>query len=58
MKEAGVADWQLDLYGGVGHSFTNPDVDGHEMPWLKYDKVADERSWASMLRLFGETIRA
>ena len=58
MKEAGVADWQLDVYGGVGHSFTNPDAETAGMPGLKYDKAADERSWASMLRLFAETIDA
>ena len=56
MKEAGVADWQIDVYGGVGHSFTNPDIDTLGVPGLKYDAVADARSWESMLRLFGETI--
>jgi len=58
MKDSGVADWQIDVYGGVGHSFTNPDVDQMGIPGLKYDPCADERSWASMLRLFGETIDA
>jgi dienelactone hydrolase len=58
MKDSGVADWQLDVYGGVGHCFTNPDIDQMGMPGLKYDAVADERSWQSMLRLFGETIDA
>jgi dienelactone hydrolase len=58
MKAAGVADWQLDVYGGVGHSFTNPEVDLAGIPGLKYDKTADERSWSSMLRLFAETIGA
>jgi len=58
MAAAGVADWQLDLYGGVGHSFTNKDAEALGMPGIKYDKTADERSWASMLRLFAETIDA
>ena len=26
MREARVADWRLEVYGGVGHSFTNPDI--------------------------------
>ena len=26
MREAHVADWRLEVYGGVGHSFTNPDI--------------------------------
>ena len=56
MKEAGVSDWAIEVYGGVGHSFTNPDVDRMGIPGLEYDKTADERSWQSMLRLFSETI--
>ena len=56
MHASGVKDWQIDLYGGVGHSFTNPDADQAGIPGLAYDKGAHERSWASMLRLFGETI--
>ena len=56
MTEAGVADWTVELYGGVGHTFTNPSVDELQMPGLAYDRASDERSWASMLRLFAETI--
>jgi dienelactone hydrolase len=52
MRAAGV-DWQLHLYGGAVHSFTNPLADGSN-PALRYDTVADERSWHSMLTLFGE----
>ena len=46
----------LELYGGVGHSFNNPNVDTLAMPGLAFDAKADERSWKSMLRLFDETI--
>jgi dienelactone hydrolase len=52
MRAAGV-DWQLHLYGGAVHSFTNPLADGSN-PALRYDAIADERSWHSMLALFGE----
>jgi dienelactone hydrolase len=51
MNTAGV-DWQMHLYGGVGHSFTNPDADGSN-PAMKYDRRADEQSWAAMLEHFG-----
>lgn len=51
MTAAGV-DWQMHVYGGVVHSFTNPLVDGVEMPMLKYDAAADRRSWAAMVELF------
>jgi len=58
MSEAGVADWSMELYGDVGHTFTNPAADLMGIPGLKYDARADARSWASMLRLFAETIDA
>lgn len=56
MKESGVRDWQLDVYGGVGHSFTNLRSGDFGMPGIAYDRTADLRSWFSMLRLFQETI--
>ena len=55
MKEAGT-DWQLHLYGGVGHSFTNKDIDALNLPGFAYDPVADARSWQAMLGLFGEVL--
>ena len=55
MREAGVADWRLEVYGGVGHSFTNPDIDGRGLPaGFAYDERADRRSWASTLTLLDE----
>jgi dienelactone hydrolase len=56
MTEAAVADWTMEVYGGVGHSFTNPDAANRGVPSFAYDRRADERSWQSMLRLFAETI--
>ena len=56
MREAGVADWRLELYGGIGHSFTNPDVDQYAIPGCAYNAMADRRSWQSMLQLFGEVL--
>jgi dienelactone hydrolase len=58
MRDAGVADWRIDVYGGVGHSFTNKDVDLMGMPGLAYHEPSDTRSWRSMLALFAETIDA
>ena len=54
MREAG-ADWQMHLYGGTVHSFTNPAADGSN-PGVKYDRLADERSWRAMLDLFDEVL--
>jgi dienelactone hydrolase len=50
---AGGVDWQMHLYGGVVHSFTNPDADEIGRPeFARYDARADSRSWRSMLDLF------
>jgi dienelactone hydrolase len=54
MREAKV-DWQLHLYGGVVHSFTNPAADAMGRPdFARYDADADRRSWAAMMGLFDE----
>ncbi|MDB5443486.1 MAG: dienelactone hydrolase [Phenylobacterium sp.] len=55
MTEAKV-DWRLVLFGGVGHSFTNPEVDAMNLPGFSYQAPADRRSWREMLDLFAETI--
>jgi dienelactone hydrolase len=54
MRDGGV-DWQMNLYGGVVHSFTNPDADKMGRPeFARYDATADARSWAEMLSFFDE----
>ncbi|HEV2817970.1 MAG TPA: dienelactone hydrolase family protein [Allosphingosinicella sp.] len=53
LGEAGI-DWQLHLYGGVGHSFTNPGIDAWNLPGFRYDARADARAWAALARLLGE----
>lgn len=49
-------DWRMILYGGVQHSFTNPDAAAADIPGIVYDAQTDRRSWRAMLDLFGETI--
>ena len=55
MNEAGV-DWRMVLYGGVLHAFTVPGATSYGMSSLRYDPIADERSWRAMLDLFSESI--
>lgn len=55
MTAAG-ADWQMLVMGGVGHSFTNPEVDALGLPGFKFDATADRRAWGLMRQLFAETI--
>lgn len=54
MRE-GRVDWQMNLYGGVVHSFTNPEADRRGQPErARYDAKADTRSWAEMCAFFEE----
>jgi dienelactone hydrolase len=53
MNEAG-ADWQLLVYGGAAHSFTDRSVDALNMPGFRYHAPTDRRSWAAMKNLFDE----
>ena len=50
-------DWQMIVYGGARHGFTNPDADLHGMDNLRYHKVADERSWQDMQRFLKEILQ-
>ncbi len=49
-------DWRLNLYGGAGHSFTNPNAGAVGMPGFAYHEPTDRRSWAAMVDLFKETL--
>ncbi len=54
MRGGGV-DWQMHLYGGTVHSFTNRQAASRGMPnAIRYGAEADARSWASMRALFDE----
>lgn len=49
MTGAGV-DWQMTVYGGVSHAFTNPDVDSRGIPGFVYEAAAAEDAWATAMR--------
>lgn len=51
------ADWEMTIYSGTRHGFTNPDASKYGMDALAYNETADKRSWAAMLRLFDETLK-
>ena len=48
------ADWQVIVYSGAKHGFTNPAADSHGIPVLGYNADADRRSWKAMLTFFQE----
>jgi dienelactone hydrolase len=51
---AAQADWQMMIYGGASHTFTDPSADSHGRPDLGYHKVSADRAWAEMKRFFWE----
>jgi dienelactone hydrolase len=56
MRHVG-ADWQLLLYDGAVHSFTNPEAAKRNMPEaIRYSAEADERSWAAALDVLFDTL--
>lgn len=56
MMAAGI-DWRLQLYGGAGHSFTNPAADSRGMKGFFFHEATDRRSWNAMIELFDETLK-
>lgn len=54
--EAAKVDWRMEIYGGIGHSFTNREVDARNLPGFRYNEVADKRAWQAMRNLFDEVL--
>ncbi len=55
MRDAKV-NWQINLYGGAVHSFTNPAAGNDPASGAAYDELAARRAWAAMKLFFAETI--
>ncbi len=53
MRNAGV-DWQLNIYGGAVHAFTNPASGNDPSKGMAYNEKADKRSWKGLLSFFDE----
>ena len=51
------ADWQVVVFSGTRHSFTNPAADARGMDNLRYNAESARRSWATMMALFDEVFR-
>jgi dienelactone hydrolase len=47
-------DWQMNVYSGAHHAFTNPQADSHHIPTLAYNEQADKRSWEAMKNFLAE----
>jgi dienelactone hydrolase len=57
MEKSGL-DYQVIVYSGAKHSFTNPDADKKGMAPLGYSPSADRRSWADMKLFFDQILAA
>ncbi len=51
------ATWDMSIYSGTRHGFTNPGAGAYGMENLQYNARADRESWAAMLRMFEETLK-
>ncbi len=47
-------DWQMLIYGGARHGFTNPGASRYGLDGVRYDEKADRRSWLAMQQFFDE----
>ncbi len=56
MNDAGV-DWQMILYSGAVHAFTNPAAGNDNSKGAAYNARADKRSWEAMKDFFQEIFK-
>lgn len=52
--DAAQAQWQLMVFGGARHGFTDPEADLRGNPALAYDARADRQSWSAAMLLLDE----
>lgn len=52
--DAGEAQWQLMVFGGAKHGFTDPASDQRDSPAVAYDARADRQSWSAAMLLLDE----
>jgi dienelactone hydrolase len=56
MVETGT-NYQINIYSGAKHAFTNPASDSHHIPGIGYNQQADRRSWSAMKDFFEEIFK-
>jgi dienelactone hydrolase len=55
MRDAGIS-WEMHLYGGVKHRYTDPGAGDAGSPAMEYNQGATNRSWRSMIDMLSQTI--
>jgi dienelactone hydrolase len=56
--DAGKADYQVTLYSGTVHAFTQPESGDDPSKGVAYNASSDKRSWAAMEGFFAEIFKA
>ncbi|MDD5354905.1 MAG: dienelactone hydrolase family protein, partial [bacterium] len=56
MKDAGV-NWQMNIYGGAVHAFTNPAAGNDPAKGAAYNEQADKRSWEDLKMFLREIFK-
>ncbi len=51
------ADWQVNIYSGAVHSFTNPASGNDPSKGIAYNEKAARRAWSAMKMFFGEIFK-
>jgi dienelactone hydrolase len=51
------ADWQLNVYSGAVHSFTNPASGNDPSKGIAYNEKAARRAWSAMKMFFDEIFK-
>ncbi len=54
--DAAGADWEMVIYAGAKHGFTNPGADEYGIDGIAYDPKADARSWKLMQDFLAEVV--
>jgi dienelactone hydrolase len=52
MQDAGVANFQITIFGAAGHGFTDPDAVRLQLEGVAYDALSNDLSWNGTLVLF------
>src|SRR5450432_484834 len=52
--KAAKADYQINVYSGAMHAFTNPKADEYHIAGVGYNAEADKRSWMALNDFFAE----
>jgi dienelactone hydrolase len=51
LRDAGVTDYQITVFGAAGHGFTDPDAAALHLDGVRYDALSNDVSWSGTLVL-------